>query len=163
MQRVGSRTQVMHGNAKQTSGGIKKNDLKYNKQGKIVSKKMSTRAKKEKRLQKAGYTPIKGIFKLFRKQSGGGGGSHKKAKKAKPSGRKKMVTRHWGNGFKMKDILQGRVERGKKTTLKVDGDSLGMPNVEQKNLAKVNAYAKKMGYKKVLVVNFGEGDNVYTL
>ena len=51
-QRVGSRAQVMHGNAKMTGGGLRKKDLKYNKQGKIVSKKMSQRAKKEKRLQK---------------------------------------------------------------------------------------------------------------
>ena len=62
MQRVGSRAQVMHGNAKQTGGGLKKKDLKYNKQGKIVSKKMSAIAKKEKRLQKAGYTTKKGQF-----------------------------------------------------------------------------------------------------
>tara|TARA_B100000963_G_scaffold361483_1_gene397151 strand:- start:52 stop:1692 length:1641 start_codon:yes stop_codon:yes gene_type:complete len=48
MQRVGSRAQVMHGNAKMTGGGLKKKDLKYNKQGRIVSKKMSQRAKKEK-------------------------------------------------------------------------------------------------------------------
>ena len=62
MQRIGSRAQVMHGNAKMTGGGLKKKDLKYNKQGKIVSKKMSQRAKKEKRLQKAGYTTVKGQF-----------------------------------------------------------------------------------------------------
>ena len=73
MQRIGSRAQVMHGNAKQTGGGLKKKDLKYNKQGKIVSKKMSTRAKKEKRLQKAGYITKKGGFKLFKKQRGGVG------------------------------------------------------------------------------------------
>ena len=65
-QRVGSRAQVMHGNAKQTGGGLKKKDLKYNKQGKIVSKKMSTMAKKEKRLQKAGYTTKKGQFGAVR-------------------------------------------------------------------------------------------------
>jgi uncharacterized protein (DUF1810 family) len=76
-QRVGSRAQVMHGNAKMTGGGLKKKDLKYNKQGKIVSKKMSTRAKKEKRLQKAGYITKKGGFKLFKKQSGGGLGHSK--------------------------------------------------------------------------------------
>ena len=62
MQRIGSRAQVMHGNAKMTGGGLKKKDLKYNKQGKIVSKKMSAMAKKEKRLQKAGYTTKKGQF-----------------------------------------------------------------------------------------------------
>ena len=59
MQRIGSRAQVMHGNAKMTGGGLRKKDLKYNKQGKIVSKKMSQRAKKEKRLQKAGYKRLK--------------------------------------------------------------------------------------------------------
>jgi hypothetical protein len=72
MQRVGSRAQVMHGNAKQTGGGLKKRDLKYNKQGKIVSKKMSAMAKKEKRLQKAGYTTKKGQFGAVRTMKGGG-------------------------------------------------------------------------------------------
>ena len=47
---------------KMTGGGLRKKDLKYNKHGKIVSKKMSQRAKKEKRLQKAGYTTVKGQF-----------------------------------------------------------------------------------------------------
>ena len=70
MQRVGSRAQVMHGNAKMTGGGLKKKDLKYNKQGKIVSKKMSQRAKKEKRLQKAGYTTVKGQFGAFNLKGG---------------------------------------------------------------------------------------------
>ena len=72
MERVGTRAQVMHGNAKQTAGGLKKKDLKYNKQGKIVSKKMSQRAKKEKRLQKAGYTTKKGQFGAFKMRGGGG-------------------------------------------------------------------------------------------
>ena len=71
MQSVGSRAQVMHGNAKMTGGGLKKKDLKYNNQGKIVSKKMSTRAKKEKRLQKAGYTTKKGQFGAVRTMRGG--------------------------------------------------------------------------------------------
>jgi len=57
MQRIGSRAQVMHGNAKQTGGGLKKKDLKYNKQGKIVSKNMSTRA---------GNTTKKGQFDVVR-------------------------------------------------------------------------------------------------
>jgi hypothetical protein len=71
MQRVGSRAQVMHGNAKMTGGGLKKKDLKYNKQGKIVSKKMSALAKKEKRLQKAGYTTKKGQFGSVKVMKGG--------------------------------------------------------------------------------------------
>jgi hypothetical protein len=52
MQKIGSRAQVMHGNARMTGGGLKKKDLKYNKYGKIVSKKMSDIAKKENRLGK---------------------------------------------------------------------------------------------------------------
>ena len=71
--RVGTRAQVMHGNAKMTGGGLKKKDLKYNKDGKIVSKKLSRIAKQEKRLQKAGYETQKGVFQLFQKQIGGSG------------------------------------------------------------------------------------------
>ena len=70
MQRIGSRAQVMHGNAKMTGGGLMKKDLTYNKNGKIVSKKMSKMAKKEMRLQKAGYITTKGIFGV-KKMSGG--------------------------------------------------------------------------------------------
>ena len=47
MKRIGSRVQVMHGNAKMTGGGLRKKDLKYNKHGKIVSKKVSSMAKKK--------------------------------------------------------------------------------------------------------------------
>ena len=53
-QTTGSRAQVMHGTAKKTTGGLTKSQLKYNKQGKIVSKKASALAKKNNRLVKAG-------------------------------------------------------------------------------------------------------------
>ncbi len=59
---IGSRAQVMHGNALKTSGGLTKDQLKYNKQGKIVSKKASALAKNNNRLVKAGYITIKGQF-----------------------------------------------------------------------------------------------------
>jgi hypothetical protein len=62
MQTFGSRAQVWHGNAKMTRGRLMKKHLKKNKNGRIVSKKMSERAKKEKRLKKAGYTFKKGQF-----------------------------------------------------------------------------------------------------
>ena len=42
---IGSRAQVMHGNALKTSGGLRKKDLKYNKSGKIVSRKKSAAGK----------------------------------------------------------------------------------------------------------------------
>ena len=47
---VGSRAEVWHGNAKHTSGGLTKSQLKKNKHGKIVSKKASTRARTAKNL-----------------------------------------------------------------------------------------------------------------
>lgn len=46
MIKVGTRLQVMRGTAKQTGGGLKKKDLKYNKHGKIVSKKISNKIMK---------------------------------------------------------------------------------------------------------------------
>ena len=67
---VGSRAQVWHGTAKKTSGGLTKKDLKKNKRGDIVSRKMSDRAKRERRLEKAGYKPKKGHFQLFKKKKG---------------------------------------------------------------------------------------------
>ena len=66
MKARGSRAEVMHGNAKRTSGGLRKKDLKYNKQRRIVSRKMSRRAKKDNRLGKAGYETKKGVFGSFK-------------------------------------------------------------------------------------------------
>lgn len=59
---IGSRAQVMHGTAHHTVGGLTKAALKYNKAGRIVSRKKSMKAKKEKRLEKAGYKTRKGKF-----------------------------------------------------------------------------------------------------
>ena len=58
----GSRAEVWHGNAKKTTGGLAKSDLIKNKHGEIVSKKKHFTAKKEKRLEKAGYFTQKGKF-----------------------------------------------------------------------------------------------------
>ena len=41
MKNTGSRAKVMHGNALRTTGGLTKENLKYNKNGKIVSVKAS--------------------------------------------------------------------------------------------------------------------------
>ena len=67
MKARGSRAEVMHGTARRTSGGLRKQHLKYNKRGKIVSKRASARAKKENRLVKAGYKTKKGKFVSFKK------------------------------------------------------------------------------------------------
>lgn len=64
---IGSRAQVMHGTAHHTSGGLTKSDLKMNKWGRIVSRKKSAKAKKDKRLEKAGYKTRKGKFGAIKK------------------------------------------------------------------------------------------------
>ncbi len=64
---IGSRAQVMHGTAKKTSGGLDKSQLKYNKQGKIVSKKASKSAQKSNNLVKAGWVTQKGVFGVKRR------------------------------------------------------------------------------------------------
>ena len=73
---IGSRAQVMHETKGQTSGGLRKKDLKYNKHGKIVSKKRSAKARKDKRLQKAGWHTRKGEFGSFKKE-----GSRRRSKR----------------------------------------------------------------------------------
>jgi hypothetical protein len=68
MPAVGTRAEVMHGTAHHTSGGLTKSHLKYNKHGRIVSRKASERGKKSlKHLIKAGYKAKKGTFRLFKK------------------------------------------------------------------------------------------------
>ena len=64
---IGSRAQVMHKTAKMTSGGLMKKNLKYNKNGKIVSKKASKAAKRSNNLIKAGYITRKGQFGSIKK------------------------------------------------------------------------------------------------
>ena len=83
MKARGTRAQVMHGTALKTPGGLTKSQLKYNKQGRIVSKKKSAIAKKDNRLVKAGYKTTKGEFgsKLVE--------SKKKSPKKKKSPRRK--------------------------------------------------------------------------
>ena len=44
--KVGSRAQVMHGTAEKTKGGLTKKSLKYNRAGRIVSRKKSATMKR---------------------------------------------------------------------------------------------------------------------
>jgi hypothetical protein len=67
MKTFGSRAEVFHGNAKKTTGGLEKTDLMKNKHGEIVSRKKSLQAKKEKRLEKAGFFTQKGKFGFVKK------------------------------------------------------------------------------------------------
>lgn len=64
----GKRQQVGNGTAYKTSGGLTKKDLIFTKRGRWVSKKKHKTAKKDKRLEHAGYKPKKGTFALFKKK-----------------------------------------------------------------------------------------------
>lgn len=66
---IGSRAQVQHGTAYKTAGNLKKSDLMMNKHGRIVSKLKHTTAKKEKRLEKAGFHTKKGHFGFVKKNT----------------------------------------------------------------------------------------------
>lgn len=81
----GSRAQVWHGTAYKTTGGLVKHDLVQNKHGRIVSKKKHATAKKEKRLEKAGYKTRKGKFGAVKV----GGKRHKKSHKSRKTTMKK--------------------------------------------------------------------------
>tara|TARA_B100000035_G_C20649870_1_gene400488 strand:- start:20 stop:325 length:306 start_codon:yes stop_codon:yes gene_type:complete len=63
----GSRAQVWHGTAYKTPGGLTRDKLLMNKHGHVVSKKKHNTAKKEKRLEKAGYFTKKGKFGAVKK------------------------------------------------------------------------------------------------
>lgn len=58
----GSRAQVWHQTAFKTPGGLTRAHLMMNKHGRVVSVKKHNTAKKEKRLEKAGYFTKKGKF-----------------------------------------------------------------------------------------------------
>ena len=64
---TGSRAKVFHGTAYKTTGGLRKCDLYQNKNGRFVSLKKHITAKKEKRLEKAGYVTKKGVFGSVKK------------------------------------------------------------------------------------------------
>ena len=65
-QLIGSRAQVWHGTAYKTTGGLTKSNLMMS-HGRIVSLKKHKTAKKEKRLEKAGYFTKKGQFGFVKK------------------------------------------------------------------------------------------------
>lgn len=90
---VGSRAQVWHGTAKATGygkKGLRKKDLRKNKHGRIVSRKLSRRAKRENRLGRAGWKVRRGIFGSFHV-----GNSNSKTRKARRKrGKKSRRCRH---------------------------------------------------------------------
>ena len=79
----GSRAQVWHETAYKTPGGLTRFQLMMNKHGRVVSVKKHNTAKKEKRLEKAGYFTKKGKFGAIKE----GPGKTRKARKSR--GRKR--------------------------------------------------------------------------
>jgi hypothetical protein len=68
---IGSRQQVHNKTAYKTPGGLTNSDLMMNKWGRIVSLAKHKTAKKEKRLEKAGYFAKKGKFGFVKKDKKG--------------------------------------------------------------------------------------------
>jgi hypothetical protein len=86
---TGSRAQVWHGSAYETSGGLTKSQLFKNKLGRIVSKSKHGTAKKEMRLKKHGYHTRKGHFGFVKKTA-----ETSTRKKNKSKSRKALRSRH---------------------------------------------------------------------
>ena len=97
--RIGSKAQVYHNSARQTSSGLKKGDLMMTKKGRIVSKKQHKAGLKAiKRLYALGYKPKKGTFKLMRKSMVNG---RKKKQTKKRGGAAGMVADSFLDASKM--------------------------------------------------------------
>jgi hypothetical protein len=82
----GSRQQVWNGTAYKTSGGLTKDKLVMNKWNRIVSKTKQITAKKEKRLEKAGYFAEKGKFGFVKRETS----KNRKSKSSKTVGKYKV-------------------------------------------------------------------------
>ena len=65
----GSRIQVLRGSAYKTAGGLVASDLMMNKHGRVVSVLKHKTAKKERRLEKAGYFTQKGKFGFVKRST----------------------------------------------------------------------------------------------
>lgn len=86
--KYGSPAQVMHGTAEMTSGGVDKSGWMYNKHGRIVSRARHNLAKKQKHLEKAGYSAKKGKFGYIRIESSKHTRRHGKSKRGTRKHRK---------------------------------------------------------------------------
>ena len=107
---IGSRAMVMNGTCEKTSGGLKKNELKYNPNGKIVSKAASDRAKKNKNL---GVFLVKKGSKGFAKLPKKGTKGYKEMLKDTSKKKSKNSKKGPKKGSKNK-VKSGRCSKGKK-------------------------------------------------
>jgi hypothetical protein len=75
---TGSRAQVWNKSAHHTEGGLTRKNLIRNKHGRIVSAKKHRTAKRERRLEKAGFFTVKGKFGAVKKDKKRGSRKMKK-------------------------------------------------------------------------------------
>jgi hypothetical protein len=90
---IGSRAQVWHGTAFKTTGGLTHSDLVKNKTGRIVSKTKHNSAKREKRLEKAGFLTKKGVFGFYKNSK-----SRRNTRHSKKSNKRSRSNKRGGNG-----------------------------------------------------------------
>merc|ERR1711904_159740 len=127
----GSGAEVLHGNAKKTTGNLTKVDLKKNKYGKIVSKAASNAAKKTKNLGE--HLAPKGS-KVFVLASKNKKSAKKSAKKRCPKGSR----RNSKTGRCRKNKSNKKSNKSKKSK-----KSNKNPNKPKKSNKKSNKYNKK--------------------
>ena len=103
VKRIGSKAEVFHSSARQTSGGLKKKDLMKHK-GRIISRKKHLAGKKAiKHLRALGYIAKKGTFKLMRKSMEHKAHSEKRSKKSRGKSRSKSRATRKRGGFWFED------------------------------------------------------------
>ena len=95
---IGSRTQVHNRTAYKTPGGLTISNLMMNKWGRIVSVLKHRTAKKEKRLEKAGYFAKKGKFGYVKKSAKNGRKTMKKGSRKMRGGEGGGNVEGEGNG-----------------------------------------------------------------
>lgn len=125
IKRIGSKAEVYHETAKQTSGGLKKKDLMKHK-GRIISRKKHAAGKKAiKHLRALGYIAKKGTFKLMRKSMEK---AHVSKSSKKSRGKKSRATRKRG-GFwfedkpaapSVSDMMKGALNGASMGSVKMD-------------------------------------------
>ena len=98
MHSVGTRAEVMHGTAHKTSGGLTRCKLYKNKHGRIVSRKKHETAKKEKRLEKHGFSAKKGKFGMIRIAPKSGGGKSRRHRKLRGGKGAELTPGAYGSG-----------------------------------------------------------------
>ena len=132
MKTVGSRAEVMHGTAKHTSGGLRKQHLTYNKRGKIVSKRASARSKTKK-----GVNSLKKKNRRSRRRSKRTSSkrkSNKRKSNKRKSGRRKSSRRKSGRRKTRHNMQRGGGYQHEYLITELGGDENGKNLITAKSM-----------------------------